>query len=57
MAIVQLIVKQYEVTKMRHGPAQYLFYVFQIITFYVDHRHANNLRKSLQRVWIKKSPN
>ena len=28
------------------------FYVFQIITFYVDHslyRHANNLRKSLQR--------
>ena len=24
----------------RHGPAQYLFYVFQIITFYADHSWA-----------------
>jgi len=36
---------------MRHGFAQYLFYVFQIITLQVDYysfyRHANNLQKSL----------
>jgi len=36
----------------RRRPAQYLFYFFQIISFYVDHslyRHANNLGEGYWR--------